>query len=303
MLWPGIKKIGNELHLKRTNFEVVGIFRNCLVKLYDGLNMKVLEIIAPEMIDSDKEHIIRKLEISKVKKYEWFEYGVKIIFNEYFFPYSINKIKNILLEFTEYFLTKYPDKKLHCQKCGISKELEVYSIDSMTLAICEDCYKLFESEINDKNLENKYVPTNYLSGFIGSLLFSIPGILVTVIFFIFFNSLTAISSALYVLLGIKGYKKFNGKYSRFGVILIILSTIIMVGFGIIVSYSVFILKELKTIDIEMLINILKLSETKHEILKNIILSYVVSGIYLVFQLIQMMKEWKPEKVIQKARDI
>jgi hypothetical protein len=40
MLWPGIKKPGKELQLKRTNSEVVGMVKNCFVKMYDGSNIK-----------------------------------------------------------------------------------------------------------------------------------------------------------------------------------------------------------------------------------------------------------------------
>jgi len=303
VLWPGIKKLGNELQLKKTNSEMVGIAGNCFIKLYDGQNMKVLELFAPEINDADKEYITDKLEINKVKNHEWLEHGVKIVFNEYFFPYPINKIKNIVTDFTEYFFSKYPGQKLHCQKCGVPKEVEICRIDNVTAVVCGDCYKACESEISDKNLENKYAPANYLPGFIGSLLFSVPGIAVTVVMFVFLSSLSAISSVLYVILGIKGYNKFNGKKSRFGAVVIIMSTVIMVGLGIIVSYSVYILKEIKTIDMEMLLYILKLPEIQQEIIKNLALSYVLSGIYLVIQLIQLMKEWKTEKAIQKVEDI
>ncbi len=36
MLWPGIKKLGKKLHLKRTDSEAVGMVKNCFVRLYDG---------------------------------------------------------------------------------------------------------------------------------------------------------------------------------------------------------------------------------------------------------------------------
>ena len=248
------------------------------------------------------EELLEKLEMYKVKRYEWLEYGVRIIFNEYFFPYSINRIKNVLMDFTEYFSAKYSNQKLHCQKCNNSNDLETYCIDNITLVICEDCSKLIETEIYNINMENIHKPTNYLSGFIGSLLFSTPGIILTVLFFVFFNRLAAASSVLYVFLGIKGYKKFKGKVSKFGVFVIIMSTIIMVCFGIVVSYSILILKELKTLDIDMVIQILKMPEVKRELLMNIVLAYVISGFYLIFQIFQMIKEWKTEKVIKRPDD-
>jgi hypothetical protein len=77
----------------------------------------------------------------------------------------------------------------------------------------------------------------------------------------------------------------------------------MVGFGIVVSYSIFILKEIKTIDFELLIAILKMPEIQREIITNIVSSYVLSGLHLVIQFYQMMKEWKTDKLIKRAREI
>jgi hypothetical protein len=58
MLWPGIKKLGKELQLKRTNSEVIGMVNNCFVKMYDGNNIKVLELLVPELDNFDKENIV-----------------------------------------------------------------------------------------------------------------------------------------------------------------------------------------------------------------------------------------------------
>ena len=303
MIWPGLLKLGKELQFKRTETELVGMVKNCYIKMYDGQNMKVVELFAPEITDSDKDYVINRLQESKVKKHEWLEYGVKIIFNEYIRPYPIQKIRDVIADISDYFSENCPDQKLHCQKCGTPNDLDTLCYGNVSMAVCEDCERISESEIDNLNTENKYAPDNYVSGFIGSLIFSIPGIFVTIMFFVFLNTLAAISSVLYVFLGIKGYKKFNGKTSRFGAFLIILSTIIMVGLGIIIAYSVFILKEIGTFDLDLLVYILKVPEVQQEILHNIAISYVVSGIYLVFQLIKMMREWKTEITIKKPQEL
>jgi hypothetical protein len=103
MLWSGIKKLGKELGFKRTNSEVVGTLKNCFIKMYDGNNMKVLEIFSPELDDTDKEYILNVLNQNKIKRYEWQNCGVRIIFQEYIRPYSIIKIKNILFTVVEHF--------------------------------------------------------------------------------------------------------------------------------------------------------------------------------------------------------
>jgi hypothetical protein len=229
--------------------------------------------------------------------------GVRITFQEIIRPYSIKKIKNILIELTGYFDHKYPGKKLQCHKCGIQKSADVYCIGNDSLYLCDDCIKEYEKSMNSNYFEYQQLPTNYLQGFIGALLFSIPGILLTIVFFVFLNSLAAVSAVLYILLGIKGYRKFKGKITPFGAFLIISVGIIMTGTGVIIAYAAMILKELKTFDIEMLLNILKMPEIQKEMKVNMVLSYIVSGFYFIFQFFQMMKEWTFKINIQKPRDI
>jgi len=303
MLWPGLKKLGKELGFKRTNNEVVGILKNCFIKMFDGNNMKVLEIFSPQIDDIDKVQIEGILKQNKVKKYDWLNNGVRIIFYEYIRPYSTVKIKNLLYVLVEYFSQKYPDNIPQCHNCGIQKDADIYFNGNTSKYICADCLKKLEKDINNEYWEYKQLPTNYFSGFIGALLFAIPGIIVTILFFVFLNSMAAVSALLYIVLGIKGYKVFKGKITPFGAFIVIIVGLIMIGVGIITAYSVFIFKEMKTIDMDKLIQILKMPEVERELRMNIILSYVVSSIFIVFQIFQMMKEWKFFTKIQKAREI
>jgi hypothetical protein len=303
MLWPGIKKFGKELGLKRTNSQVVGTLKNCFIKMYDGNNIKVLEIFPPEMDDTDKEHIVNILNQNKIKKNEWQDNGVKIIFQEYIRPYSIVKIKNILFAIVEYFEQKYPDKIPGCHKCGNQRESDVYDIGNTSIFLCPDCLRKYKTDLDNKYLEYQQLPTNYLSGFFGALLFSLPGIVVTVLFFVFLDRLAAISALLYVVLGIKGYKTFKGKISPFGAFIIIAVGMLMVGIGTLVAYSVLIFKEIKMFNIDILMEILKMPEIQRELWINIVISYVVSGFFIVFQLFQMIKGWKFSKIIEKAKNI
>ena len=220
MLWPGIKKLGKKLGLKRTDTEVAGVIRNCFIRMYDGYNKKVLELFAPKIDNLDRKNIIERLEANKIKKYEWLVNGVKITFQEILKPYSMGKIENLLQELVEYLSDKHPDHKLKCQKCGEPKESDTYCVNNTAMFICNGCFSEIESNINNENMELQYIPNNYLRGFTGALLFSIPGILLTIIFLVFLNRLAAVSALVYVILGIKGYKKFKGKLSPFGAFII-----------------------------------------------------------------------------------
>jgi hypothetical protein len=303
MLWPGIKKLGKELSLKRTDSEVVGIIRNCFVKMYDGNQIKVLELYVPEIDDDDKNFILKNLESNKVKRYEWLPKGVKIIFTEVFLPYSIKKIKDLLDGLLKYFSYKYPDQRPQCQHCGQQNETEICCINNVSLIVCNDCREQIERNMQNEITEQQQIKGNYLLGLLGAILFSIPGILLTILFFVFFNRLAAISAVIYIILGVKGYKVFKGKISPVGAVIIVIAGLIMVAVGVIVSYSVLILKEMETLNISVLIFILKMPEVQKELISNIVISYIVSSFYFVLQLNQMFKEWKKQKSLLRPREI
>ncbi|WP_461257658.1 hypothetical protein, partial [Treponema sp. R80B11-R83G3] len=126
---------------------------------------------------------------------------------------------------------KYPMQKPQCQRCESEKEAELVCVNNESLFICNDCYRELERNINKENMELENTPNNYLLGFLGAFLFSIPGILLTIAFFIFLNRVAAISALLYVFLGTIGYKKFKGKINPVGVLVILFNGIIMVSIG------------------------------------------------------------------------
>jgi hypothetical protein len=307
MLWPGIKKLGKELRLKRTDSEAAGMIQNCFVRMYDGNQIKVLELYVPELDDDDKNNIIKSLEAQKIKKYVWLPNGVKIIFIEVILPYSTGKIRDLLDEFVKYFSNKYPGQKPQCQRCGQQNETDIYCVNNAPLLICDDCYRQTVKDIQNENTERQNVKGNYVWGFIGAVLFAIPGILLTVLFFVYLHSMAAVSAVVYIILGTIGYKKFKGKVSPVGAVIIITAGLIMVAVGVTIAYSVLILREisreLAIIHFDMLISVLKMPEVRDELLTNIVLSYIVSGIYFICQLYIMVKEWKGQKSIHKPREI
>jgi len=303
MLWPGIKKLGKQLNLMRSDTEVTGRVRNCFVRMYDGNQIKVLELYAPNLDSDDKDFIIKRLDAGKIKKYEWPSNGVKIIFQEYLTPYSTKKIKELLDELVKYFSGKYPDQSPSCQYCGEYTETEIYCVNNTPMLICGNCYRQHASNFQRENEEIQNAPNNYLMGFIGALLFAVPGILITIGFFLFLDSLGAVSAVAYIFLGILGYKKFKGKISHIGAVLITAAALIMVGAGIFVSYSALIFKSLRVIDFDLLALVYQNPEIQKEFIQNLMVAYLVSAAYFIFQFFQLRNEWKGKKSICKPREI
>jgi hypothetical protein len=303
MLWPGIKKLGRELNLKRTDSEVIGIIKNCIVRMYDGSNIKVLELISPVMDENDKQEIIKKLENKALKKYDWLKDGVRIIFPEMIKPYSVKKIKEILEELIGYFENKYPNIKPKCQKCELEKDLDLYCVNKSSYFICNDCYEKMEAEINDVNIKLRDIPENYFSGFIGALIFSVIGILITIMLFMIMKTLAVFSALAYGLLGIVGYTKFKGKMSPTGAKIIIVTGLLMIPAGILISFFILFVKETNIININDFFISLRIPEVNKEITQIMSYSYLIGIPVSVFLYLQMINTWKTKIIIKKGRPI
>ncbi|MCL2520921.1 MAG: hypothetical protein FWE37_08005 [Spirochaetaceae bacterium] len=298
MLWPGLKKLGKELNLTLTSSEVVGVIKNCFIKMYDGNSIKVLEIYPPQIDEDDKNFIADTLVKNKVKNYTYHFNSLIINFNEVLKPYSITKIKNLLLTFTDYFAAKHGGEVL-CQECKESKEPALYIVNKVAVYWCQNCLNKEKHNYEIAQREQAEIPNNYLAGFGGALLFALPGILISVIFFVFLNSIVALAAVVYTFLATKGYKQFKGKKTLLGEAIIIGVSLVMIGVGTLVAYSVFILRIIETFDITLLLSVLALAEVQQELLSNLAMTYLVSSFFIILQIIFMLKDYRVKFKIEK----
>ena len=290
MLFPGVKKLGKQLEFERSDSMVIGKVKNTYVRLYDGNNCKILLMTFPEITDSNKMEIKTILDQYKIKKIEWTDNVMTINFIEIVRPYSIKKIKEIIEIISEYVLTNYPNEQIKCQNCNIIEDGKTYFLSDISYYLCKDCYNKMCSQLQTEKEEWIYNPNNYGIGFLGAFVFSIPGIIVTALLFIFLERMAAISAVLYIFLAIKGYSFFKGKITKIGAIIVNGVGIIMTCIGVYISYALNILYTIRSY--EKMIKILEMDAVVREIKINVVLALVVGSFYIIFNTISMMKRWK-----------
>jgi hypothetical protein len=299
MVWLGVKRLGKKLGFKKTDTETLGFVENIFVKIADRMGMKTAEIIFPELNENDQAYIVRLFGENKVKEYRWINNGIFIIFRENFLPYSVRKINNLIVLLSDYFKSKY-SMEHKCQNCGKNNTGEIYYTKDGSKYLCGDCLNDIESELYEERVNYDQIPSNYFIGFLGSMLFSIPGILLTVIFFIFLKNIASVSALLYVFLAKIGYEKFKGKLTWFGSMIISFSGIVMTVIGIIISYVVLIISQTKTFN--KLFEIMQMPEIQRELSINIISALFLSLIVIVINFLQIRKDW-PFPKIKKAKEM
>jgi hypothetical protein len=299
MVCLGIKKLGENLGLEKTDSEAVGFVKNIYVKIADRIGMKTVEIIFPEFTEDDKEILEQVFNENKVKEFNLFKDGVTIIFRESFLPYPIKKIHSLINIIVEYFNGKYPLLGKKCQNCGQFKKGANYYTKDGSKYLCDNCLNEIERKLNEEKINYDLIPKNYCLGILGSVLFSVPGILLTLIIFIFTRKIAAVSVLLYLLLAEIGYRKFKGKMTIFGAVIISSSGIIMIFIGIIVSYILSIAFQMKTFD--GLWEMLNMPEIQKELSLNIILALLISLICIILNLFQLKKRWSFPKIKKTKR--
>lgn len=306
-MFPGLKKLEKELNFTDNGSLAYGIIKNTLVAFCDGNNEKLLYLsFAEKLSEEDKEKILsweKKGYATKIDFPEEDLFNAIFHFREIFAPFKIEKIKEIIMDITDYFYEKYPEAVLKCcgKDCESDTDIKIYNLGSSIVLLCPSCANKIQKSMDEAYEDFNNEPNNYLSGTIGALLCAIPGVIVTFIFFLL-ERLTALSGAVYYLLAMKGYKWLKGKFNKVGVLIVGIISLLYTAAGTFVSYIACIIYKLyKKPDmkgvpigntISYVLEIAKRADVKKEILQNIYLSLFLCGICIVLYIVEGFKQTK-----------
>ncbi len=304
MIYPGLKKLGKELGFENNGHLVYGFINNTYVAFMDGSNRKFVYFRFPSDLDEEDKNKLLSWKKKGYAKTVIFSEGnifdVEFEFTEYFVPFKISKIKEVIEDIANYFNEKYADKKPVCcgDNCNQTENLVFYDVDTVPVFFCPSCKMKLENRINNEYEELQEQPNNYLKGTAASILFSIPGHLVTFIFF-WLGKIAAVSGLLYFFLAQKGFIWAKGKLNKIGVLIISLLSLINTVIGTFISYiAVVVIKILKLPEAEGIpvaslirfsLESLQDNEVRRELFVNLGLSLILCGIFIVIKMIELFK--------------
>lgn len=312
MIFPGLRKLEKEFGFKDNGTMIYGFIKNSYISFADGNNQKNVWFRFPvELDDQDRQKISAWQKKGYANAISFFDddiYDIKINFTEYFAPFKVEKIKEIILDITDYISQKYPDAKVQCcsENCSSTENLEIYDVDGAPIPLCPTCAQRVETEIENANEEERLVPNNYLQGTLMAAVFSIPGILLTFVIFLA-GRIAGITGLLYYYLAQKGYVFAKGKLNKVGVVIISLVSLVYSAFGTFISYIGILLKEVykdpsvKAIPFkdvfDYIISVVFYdTEVKKEMMSNIYISLIVCGICIVVSMVQSLKTAGKSKI-------
>ncbi|OWP63161.1 hypothetical protein CDA63_10750 [Hymenobacter amundsenii] len=237
MIFPKAKKIAKELDWHRTNNAVFGIYKGLFFNVGDGSLLsnpqyKYITVTADNLTADQKLQIKTELDNNKkLLKFSHFEINNNSVFIQYFENLTYTKVTTVYLLF-DFFVDLFKKinikENTNCHNCEITDNLRYYDLNDSGTILCNPCFQETENIYYEIERENLSEEKNYLTGFLGSLFFSIPGIVAWVLVALYLDTLASAMAIVIAFLGIKGYEYFKGRHGKLTKYIIVLTNIISI---------------------------------------------------------------------------
>ncbi|HSZ25179.1 MAG TPA: hypothetical protein VK766_05655 [Cytophagaceae bacterium] len=295
MIFPKAKKIAKALDWYKTKDTVFGLYKGYFFNMGDSSLLsnpqsKYVIVTTDTLTEEQKLEINTALESNKKKlKFSNFEVDDQTVFVQFIEIYTYTKLKTVyaLFDFLVDLLTKIGiPKDNKCHNCETNGNLKYYDLNDTGTLLCNSCYKQFENSFYEVETEAAIEEKNYLTGFLGSIVFSIPGIIAWVLIAVYLERLASAMAMVIAFLGIKGYEYFKGQQGKLTKYIIVLSNIVCILIANAATIIALLLNEGFTISesfTELQTNEVARSSLYKDMITSFVLSFLI-WIWLLFLL-------------------
>jgi len=237
MIFPKTKKIAKELHWHKTKDSIFGLYKGYFFNVSDsGLlsNPRIKFVNATVDPLTEEQKILIKKELDNHKKnlkFTYFEINNTSIIFQFAENLSTTKLEIIyaLFDFLiDLFKKLNVSEQNKCHNCGANNEISYYDLNDTGILLCNNCFEQTEKsfyEIEKKRISEE---RNYFIGFLGSIVFSIPAILVWVLIAVYLERLSSAMALIIAFIGLKGYDYFKGKQGKLTKYIIVFTNILSI---------------------------------------------------------------------------
>ncbi len=252
MIFPKAKKIARELDWYKTKNGVFGLYKGYFFNVADAAllsNPQFKSVMAStdKLTEEQKLQIKKELEANKkALKFTSFEISDNSIFFQFIESLKYTRLKTVysLLDFlADVFKRLNIPEQNKCHSCGSKENTKPYDLNDIGIILCNSCFQKTENSFYEIEREKYSEDKNYLTGFLGSIVFSIPGIIGWVLLAVYLERLASGMAVIIALLGFKGYEYFKGRHGNLTKYIIILSNIVSILIANISTIIVMLVKE------------------------------------------------------------
>ncbi|CAI8835037.1 hypothetical protein [Chryseobacterium sp. IT-36CA2] len=284
MIFPKAKKIAKDLGWYKTRNRVFGLYKGYFFNVSDASiihtpQYKYVSVTTGDLTNEQKQQI--KTELSKNKKklkFTIFEIRENSIFFKFTENIIITKLSTVyaLFDFLADLLKKLniPEQQ-KCHSCEANQRINYYNLNDTGIILCDHCFKQTDDkfyEIEVKRISNE---KNYLTGFLGSIVFSIPAIILWILLAVYLGGISSGMAFAIALLSFLGYNYFKGFHGKFTRLIIFFTNIISIFTANVLTVIALLIKQGFTINQAILE--FETNPAANEIfMQNIIVSFLLS---------------------------
>lgn len=288
MILFGTRTIVKKFKLKKAGHYYACEYKNCLLLVYVKTDMKVVKITFPFIKEKDRLAVHDILSRYDFITSRWIYNKLVIQFSERVWFYPTEDIIAVISSIVDYSEEQYPSSMPVCEVCKMAKKTDVYYTPCQVLSVCDTCASRFEKRLfARRNCQS--AKGFYRSGLFGAALYSCFGIMLSILCYNLFFDIGLLAAACYYSLARRGYERFNGKASVFGICIVYTVGLISSACGSLFAYvsSLFI----QSLGFDRVLAVLPQESDQSHLLLLVILSmfiYSVFGFYHIVRSIPYM---------------
>lgn len=231
----------------------------------------------------------------KFLNFNFTPYGLLVGLNDLTIKKLVNRLDDILNSIYA-ILNDFGAKPAeYCPICGevFNENKKICIIDGLKITIDNSCVEKINQEINNANDEFDKLPNNYLKGFVGALGGALVGAVVSVILY-YLGFISAISSFVAIILGVKFYQKMGGKPNKVMIVITTITTIvvlILATFGIYYfsASSLASENEFTSTGFKAFNDMMTISSFKSSFISDMIMTVIFSIVGIIYEVIELSK--------------
>lgn len=308
MIPSKLKEIAKENNWNIGKNSIFGLYEDYYFQMDSGRRYKRIISYMPE-IDYDtkaiiKNSILKKKGQLKISNVYVADNILAITFKEIFLPIKKEILTNGLEYITETLKINSIKPMNKCFQCGNLGDMKFYfnPANGNTKMICQSCAYKNEDVEFQKERTKLYEGRSYIKGIIGSLLFSLVGIIAWVAIAVYLNYITAFGAILIGLASFEGYKSFKGVIDKKAILVLLTITI----FSIVIANYTSTAWEIHAYNSgiifkDILYNLFYNSAIRNSIIKNIILSLLISIFPFIYIFQYLNKNMNLSKWVEASK--
>ncbi|ROI06712.1 hypothetical protein EGI16_02060 [Chryseobacterium sp. G0240] len=293
MIFPKAKKIAKDLGWYKTNNSVFGLYKGYFFNISDASlsttpQFKLVTATTGNITEEQQLQIKTELKLNKRKlKFTLFEISDNAIFFKFTENVTLTQLKTVysLFDFlVDLFKKLNISEQNKCHNCGRYQRINYYNLNDIGIILCDTCFSHENHRLHEIEKEMISKEKNYLTGFLGALIFSVPGIILWTLCAVYFERLASGIAFIIAFLGILGYDYFKGRHGKLTKYIIVFTNIVSIIIANIMTVITLLVKQGLTIN--HAIQELQTNETlKDFFYQSIIISFLLAilvWIWLLF---------------------